>query len=260
MLLEEVEVAAVGAPGAPPSAPSSLEPGGSRRRRGRSALLLAAPQALPAASAVAAAAVAAAAVYGSASQAYECCSGGYTGGYVGPGKAVGTWSEFEAPQLYNWGLGQAGSPRIRAAGVARPASAAAGYGDMRPGGGASGSSGRGSRQGVDEQVAETHAVIAGIQGQSEWSGAALHELHHIQVARRGPLTLNSPLPPPTPPPSDPALQSPPSRAAWRTLLWRRRRGGWRLAAWRGAWTSWSSQTAAWCVLCWGQEEGEEEGG
>ena len=165
---------------------------------------------------------------------------------------------------------------------ARPASAAARYGDSRPGAGGS----RSSRLGVDEQVAESHAAIAGIQGQSEWGGAsqpliapllvhscclckcwsrqagqstiswlnvALIVPQHVQIPLAAHCQSLFPIP---------RLQLLPSRTAWATPWPLPRLGARRLAVWLVAWTSWSSQTAAWCVSKWEskREEGYEGAG
>lgn len=101
-----------------------------------------------------AAAVAAAAVYGSDSLASEV-------GQLVEGSplkyAPACWEAYEAAP---------GSPRIGAAGLARPASAGPGYssGGRRPPSSAERSR---SRQEVEKQVAQTHAIIAGLQSQSK---------------------------------------------------------------------------------------------
>lgn len=128
--------------------------------------------------AVQAAAVAAAAVYGTSTQGTECsveeAGDGVKWAAAGMGQVgyqqQGTW-DYEAALP--------GSPRIMASGMARPASAAAGYfcsGGLSAGGrqsptGYKGTSGTGGgsaskrSRAVELQVAETHGLIAGIQTQ-----------------------------------------------------------------------------------------------
>ena len=110
----------------------------------------------------AATALAAAAIYGSSTTQSECCD----------------TSQLKLPAgcpAWAWEAAVPGSPRIAATGLARPASAAGGYYSggsgvgmtcmLRHSPGGSGAKQRGRE--VELQVAETSALISGIQGQSE---------------------------------------------------------------------------------------------
>ncbi|KAL4440068.1 hypothetical protein ABPG75_003069 [Micractinium tetrahymenae] len=136
-----------------------------------------------------AAAVAAALVYG--------CEGMYGSPSQGMDSSLHGSEESEAAQL-GWGACTSfeaalpGSPRIQASGMARPASAAAacygggggqGGGRRSPGAG-SGPASKRSRA-VELQVAETHAIIAGIQQQiAAIKGSLAHAGGELEARRQ----------------------------------------------------------------------------